>query len=52
MQNINKLLFQVIFKFFDWILIKQIIVFSTSFDLGKTDFQKFPPGILSGKLEY
>ena len=39
-QNINKLMFQVIFKFFDWILIKQIIVSSTPFLLGKTDFLK------------
>ena len=34
-QNINKLMFQVIFIFSDWILIKQIIVSSTPFVLGK-----------------
>ena len=31
---------QVIFIFSDWILIKRIIVFSTPFILGETDFQK------------
>ena len=47
-QNINKLMFQVIFIFSDWILIKKIIVSSTHFVLGETDFQKIPPGVLSG----
>ena len=49
-QNINKLMFQVIFIFSDWILIKQIIVFSTPFVLAETDFQKFLPGVLNGRL--
>ena len=40
-QNINKL-----------ILIKQIIVSSTPFVLGETDFQKILPGVLSGGLEH
>ena len=39
-QNINKLMFQVIFIFSDRILIKQIIISSTPFVLGETDFQK------------
>ena len=39
-KNISKLLLQVIFIFSDWILIKRIIVFSTPFILGETDFQK------------
>ena len=47
-QNINNLMFQVIFMFSDWILIKQIIVFSTPFCLGETDFQKILPRVLSG----
>ena len=51
-QNINNLMFQVIFIFSYWILMKQIIVFSTTFYLGKTDFQKVLPGVLSGELEY
>ena len=38
-QNINKL-----------ILIKQIIVSSTPFILGETDFQKILPGVLSAGL--
>ena len=49
MQNINKILFQVIFIFSDWIFIKQIIVFSTSFALGETDFQKILSGVLIGE---
>ena len=49
-QNINKLLFQVIFIFSDSILIKKIIVSSTHFVLGETDFQKILPGVLSGGL--
>ena len=40
-QNINKL-----------ILIKQIIVSSTPFVLGETDFQKTLPGVLSWGLEH
>ena len=43
-------MFQVIFIFFDWILIKQIIVSSTSFVLGETDFKKLLPGVLSWRL--
>ena len=39
-QNINKLMFQVIFIFSDWILIKKIIVSSIHFVLGETDFPK------------
>ena len=39
-QNINNLMFQVIFIFCDSILIKQIIVFSTLSAVGETDFQK------------
>ena len=46
-QNTNKLMFQVIFIFSDWILIKEIIVFSTAFVLGERDFQKI---LLSGGL--
>ena len=38
-QNVNKL-----------ILIKQVIVSSTPFVLGKTDFQKILPEVLSGGL--
>ena len=49
-QNINKLMFQVTFIFSDLILIKQIIVFSTPFALGETDFQKLLSGVLSGGL--
>ena len=50
MQNKNKLMFQVIFIFSDWILIKQIIVFSTPFVLGETDFQKILPVVLREEL--
>ena len=46
-QNINKLMFQVIFIFSDWILIKQIIVSFTPFVLGETDFEKILPGVLN-----
>ena len=49
-QNINKVMFQVIFIFSDWILIKQIIVSSTPFVLGETDFQNIASGVLSGGL--
>ena len=51
-QIINKLMFQVIFMFSDWILIKQIIVFSSPFALWEKDFQKILPGVLSGVLRY
>ena len=37
LENVNNLMFQVIFIFSDLILIKQIIVFSTPFCLGETD---------------
>ena len=50
-QNI-KLMFQVIFTFSDRISIKQIIVSSTPFVLGETDFQKILPGVLSGGLAH
>ena len=41
-QNINNLMFQVIFIFLDWVLIKQIIVFFTHFYcLEKQIFKKF-----------
>ena len=49
-QNINKLMFQVIFILSDLILLKQIIVSSNTFVLGETNFQKALPGILSGGL--
>ena len=49
-QNINKLMFQVIFIFSDRILIKKIIVSFTHFVFGETDFQKILPGVLSGGL--
>ena len=49
-QNVNKLMFQVIFIFSDWILIEQIIASSTPSVLGETDFQKILPGVLSGGL--
>ena len=40
-QKTNNLIFQVIFVFFDWSLIKQIIVFSTPFcRWGKEIFKK------------
>ena len=45
-QNVIKLMFQVIFIFSDWILIKQIIVSSTPSVLAETDFQKLLPGVL------
>ena len=47
-QNVSKLIFQVIFIFSDWILIEQIIDSSTPFALGETDFEKILPGVLSG----
>ena len=43
-------MFQVTLIFSDWILIKQIIVSSTLFVLGETDFQKILPGVLTGEL--
>ena len=51
-QNINKLMFQVIFVFSDWILIEHIIVSSTPFVLAETDFRKILLGVLSGALGY
>ena len=48
--NGNKLVFQVIFIFCDWILIEQIIASSTPSALGEIDFQKNIPGDLSGGL--
>ena len=43
-------MFQFILIFSDWILIKQIIVFSTPFCCcGEIDFQKILPGVLSGE---
>ena len=49
-QNIYKLMFQFVFMFSDWILIKQIKVSSTPFVLGETDFQKSLSGGLSGEF--
>ena len=51
-QDINKLTFQVIFISSEWIFIKQIIVSSTPFVLGETDFQNILPGVLSGGLRH
>ena len=48
--NINNLMFQIIVIFSDWIMIKQIIVFSFPFALGETDFQNILTGILSEEL--
>ena len=44
-QNVNNLMFEVIFIFSDCVLIKQIMIFSTLFVLGKTDFQKILLGV-------
>ena len=49
-QNINNLMWQVIFKFSDSMLIKEIIIFSVPFCLGETGFQKIIHEVLSGKL--
>ena len=49
-QNINKLMFQIIFIYSAWIFIKQIIACSTPFVLGKTVSQKNLPGVLSRGL--
>ena len=49
-QNVDKLMFRVIFIFPDWILIKQIIVSSTAFVLGETDLENTLAGVLSGGL--
>ena len=49
-RNVNKLMFQVIFIFSDWILTDQIIAWSPPSVLGETDFQKTLPGVLSGGL--
>ena len=47
-QNIKNLIFQVIFVFSDWILIKQIIVSSTPFCYwGKEIFERMLPGGMS-----
>ena len=43
-------MFQVILIFSDYILIKRIIVSSTLFVLGETDFQKILPGVLMEEL--
>ena len=51
-QNINELMFQAILIFSDWILIKQIIVSSTLFVLGETDFQKILPEVLIDELSH
>ena len=45
--NGNKLMFQVIFIFSDWILTE---LPPTPSVLGETDFQKILPGVLSGGL--
>ena len=48
-QNIKNVIFQVIFIFFDWILIKQIIVSSTLFwCCGKQIFERILPGVMQG----
>ena len=44
-------MFQAILIFSDWILTKQIIVSSTLFVLGETDFQNILPGVLIGELK-
>ena len=51
-QNVNKIMFQVIFIFSDWMLIEQIMASSNRFVLGETDFQKIIPGVLSWGLGY
>ena len=51
-QNIKKLMFRILLIFSDWILLKQIIVSSTTLFLGETDFQKILPGVLNGLLEH
>ena len=48
--NGNKLMFQAIFIFSDWILIEQITASSIPSVLGETNFQKILPGVLSGEL--
>ena len=48
--NGNKLMFQAIFIFSDWVLIEQIIASSTPSVLGETDSAKILPGVLSGGL--
>ena len=50
MQNVNKIMFQVIFIFSDWILIEQIIASFNPSVLGETDFQNILPGVLIGGL--
>ena len=51
-QNIKKLMFRILLIFSDWILLKQIIVSSTTLFLGETYFQKILPGVLNGLLEH
>ena len=41
-------MFQVILIFYDYILIKRIIVSFTLFAFGETDFTKILPGVLIG----
>ena len=48
--NGNKLMLQVIVIFSHWILIEQIIASSTPTISEETDFQKIPPGVMSGGL--
>ena len=51
-QKTNNLIFQVIFVFFDWSLIKQIIVFSTPFSCwGKEIFKKLCLQFLIGNRD-
>ena len=49
-QNVNKLMFQAIFIFSDWILIEHIIASSSRSVCGETDSQKILPRVLSGGL--
>ena len=50
-QNVKNLMFQIIFIFSDWILIKQIIVFSNPFCCwGKQIFESMLPGGMSNFL--
>ena len=48
--NGNKLMFQAIFIFSDWILIEHIIASSSRSVCGETDSQKILPRVLSGGL--
>ena len=49
-QDVNKLIFPVIFIFSNWIFVEQIIASSTPSVLGENNFLKLPPGVLSGGL--